>query len=138
MDEVPRLYFRLRENGAAVFRVETETRDRRLELRQIATVNLRSGEVKPQGGAPLAPEDAAEIEAWIAARRATLEARGLEEARSCQERLGLTAQWAQSRATPAELEAVTDDLLLAMHDLREVLLRRRAELIVATRDDGAG
>ncbi len=41
--------------------------------------------------------------------------------------LNLTTQWAQSRATDEQLEAVTDSLLLAMHDLRTMLVRRKAE-----------
>ncbi|RDC73328.1 hypothetical protein DLJ49_07080 [Rhodovulum sp. 12E13] len=135
MDELPRLYFRTRENGAAVFRVETATRDGRLGLRQIAVVNARSGEVKPQGG-PLAPEDAAAIGAWLAERRAELAARGLEDARDCVERIGRVAHWAQSKASPAELDEITDALMLAMHDLRGVLLRRKAERIEAARAAG--
>jgi len=41
--------------------------------------------------------------------------------------LNLTTHWAQSRATDAQLEAVTDALLLAMHDLRSLLVRKKAE-----------
>ncbi len=137
MHELPRLYFRPRENGAAVFRVETATRDGRLELRQIAVVNARSGEVKPQGG-PLEPEDAAAVEAWLVERRADLAARGLGDARDCVERIGRVAHWAQSQASPAELEAMTDALMLAMHDLRGVLLRRKAERIEAARGAATG
>ena len=43
------------------------------------------------------------------------------------EHLNLTTQWVQSRATDAELDAVTDDLLLAMHDLRSTLVRKKAD-----------
>ena len=43
------LFFRVRENGAAVFRIDTENRQRRLELQQIAVANIRNGKVKPQG-----------------------------------------------------------------------------------------
>jgi hypothetical protein len=44
--------------------------------------------------------------------------------------LNLTTQWAQSRATDVQLEAVTDQLLLAMHDLRTMLVRRKADRLV--------
>jgi hypothetical protein len=44
--------------------------------------------------------------------------------------LNLTTQWAQSRATREQLETVTDALLLAMHDLRGVLVRRKAERLM--------
>ena len=43
--------------------------------------------------------------------------------------LNLTTHWAQSRATDDQLEDVTDALLLAMHDLRSVLVRKKAERI---------
>lgn len=44
--------------------------------------------------------------------------------------LNLTTQWAQSRASEEQLETVTDALLLAMHDLRGVLVRRKAERLM--------
>ena len=44
--------------------------------------------------------------------------------------LNLTAQWAQSRATDEQLDAVTDLLLLTMHDLRTVLVRRKADRLM--------
>ena len=46
-----------------------------------------------------------------------------------------STQWAQSRASDAALEAVTDKLLLAMHDLRLVLVRKKSERI--TRGEAA-
>ena len=44
--------------------------------------------------------------------------------------LNLTAQWAQARATQDQLEEVTDALLLAMHDLRSVLVRKKADRVM--------
>ena len=41
--------------------------------------------------------------------------------------MNLTTQWVQSKAEDAQLEQVTDLLLLAMHDLRSVLVRKKAE-----------
>ena len=41
--------------------------------------------------------------------------------------MNLTAQWAQSRASDDQLEDITDALLLAMHDLRSVLVRKKAD-----------
>ena len=126
MDELPEYYFRLRENGAAVFRIETETRSRRLEMTEIAVVNARNGNVKPHGQITLSPADEAAIADWLRARQAELAARDARTPQACIEQLGLTAQWAQSRADDAELEAVTEALLLAMHDLRSVLVRKKA------------
>ncbi len=127
MSDLPPYYFRVRENGAAVFRVDTENRLRRLELEQIAVLNIRNGEVKPQGGRALSAEDKAAIEAWMEERRALLKRRELDDIRRTIDHLNLTAQWAQSRGTPEELAEITDDLLLAMHDLRSVLVRKKAD-----------
>ncbi len=44
-----------------------------------------------------------------------------------------TAHWAQSKATEEQLELVTDSVLLAMHDLRTVLVRKKAERVMRER-----
>ncbi|TFL17943.1 hypothetical protein [Jannaschia formosa] len=123
----PPYYFRVKENGATVFRVDSENRQRRLELEQIATVNTGNGTVRPHGDRRLTEEDRAAIDAWLAERQAVLAAREAEAARRAVETLNLTAQWAQSRASAEEVEAATDALLLAMHDLRTVLVKKRAD-----------
>ena len=46
--------------------------------------------------------------------------------------LNTTTQWVQSRAEDDELEEITDDLLLAMHDLRSVLVRKKADRLMKT------
>ncbi|MEM0948668.1 MAG: hypothetical protein AAGK37_14810 [Pseudomonadota bacterium] len=126
-DGLPDYYFRVRENGAQVFRVDTENRDRRLELEPIAVVNAKRGDWKPQGDRVLSEKDEAAIRDWTKARQAALTERTLDDIRRTVDHLNLTAGWAQSQATPAELDAITDELLLAMHDLRSVLVRRKAE-----------
>jgi len=122
-----KLYFRVRENGAAVFRIENDARNRRTEMDQIAVLNIRNGDVKPHGERTLSPAERAEIGAWIDARRALLAARDLDDMRRTVDQINLTAQWAQSKASDADLEALTDDLLMAMHDLRAVLVRKKAD-----------
>ena len=127
MTGLPQYYFRIRENGAAVFRVDTENRHRRIDMDQIAVVNIRNGEVRAQGDRILSPEDTAAIDAWMDERRALLAARGLDDIHRAIDHMNLTTQWAQSKATDEELDAVTDSLLLAMHDLRTVLVRKKAD-----------
>ncbi len=128
--DLPEYYFRIRETGAAVFRLDTENRQRRIEMEQIATVTLRSGEIRPQGDRVLSEADLAEIRGWIARRSALQARREIDEIERTVDRLNLTAQWAQSRASEAELEEITDRLLLAMHDLRSVLVRRKADRLM--------
>ena len=126
-DGLPPLYFRIKENGAIVFRVGEEGRQRRLDLTPVAAVNGRTGEIKPLGGRSLTEAEEAEVRRWTEARQATLAARAQEDIARTIENLNMATHWAQAKADEATLEAVTDTLLLAMHDLRGVLVRKRAE-----------
>ena len=125
--ELPEYYFRVRENGAAVFRVDTENRQRRIEMDQIALVNIKNGEIKPHGDRTLDDKDRATIETWMAERLELLAHRDIDDIYRTIDHMNLTTQWVQSRATDAQLEAVTDQLLLAMHDLRSTLVRKKAD-----------
>lgn len=128
--DLPDYYFRIRENGATVFKLDPENRQRRIEMEEIAAVNIRNGNIKPHGDRQFSPEDMAAINAWMADRIATLAARDLDDIHHAVDHLNLTTQWAQSKASDAELEAVTDRLLLAMHDLRSVLVRKKADRLM--------
>ena len=128
--ELPDYYFRVRDNGAAVFRIDTENRQRRIEMDQIAVINIRNGEVKPHGDRDLSPEDMAEIKSWMASRQALLAARDIDDIHRAVDYLNLTTQWVQSKASDEQLDDVTDALLLAMHDLRSVLVRKKADRLM--------
>ncbi|WP_439525083.1 hypothetical protein [Marivita sp.] len=134
--DLPDYYFRVRENGALVFRVDTENRQRRIEMDQIAVVNIRNGEVKPHGDRTLSDADIAVIRDWMAERQIVLAERDIDDILRTVDHLNLTTQWAQSRATEEQLETVTDSLLLAMHDLRSVLVRRKADRLVSDENPG--
>lgn len=125
--DLPDYYFRVRENGAVVFRLGTENRQRRIEMDEIATVNVKNGNIKPHGEVELTKADRTAIADWLAERQAQLALREVDDILRAVDHLNLTTQWAQTRATDAQLEAVTDTLLLAMHDLRSMLVRRKAE-----------
>lgn len=128
--DLPDYYFRVRENGAFVFRLDTENRQRRIEMDQIAVVNMRNGEIKPHGQRALSEEDVAAIEKWMAERAEILAARDIDDIMRAVDYLNLTTHWAQSRANDEQLEHVTDSLLLAMHDLRTVLVRKKADRLL--------
>lgn len=128
--DLPDYYFRVKENGAIVFRIDSENRQRRIEMDQIATVNVKNGEIKPQGDRALPPEDMAAIREWMEARVALLAERDIDDILRAVDYLNLTTHWVQSKATDAQLERVTDDLLLAMHDLRTVLVRKKADRLM--------
>ena len=125
--DLPEYYFRVRENGAAVFRVDTENRQRRIEMDQIAVVNTNKGEVKPQGDRVLSDDDLAAIQGWMDKRMALLAQRDIDDIHRAVDYMNITTQWVQSKANEDQLEDVTDALLLAMHDLRTVLIRKKAD-----------
>ena len=131
--DLPEYYFRVRENGAAVFRVDTENRQRRIEMDQIAVVNTRTGDIRAHGDRVLSDTDMAEIKAWMDARMALLAKRDIDDIHRAVDYLNVTTQWVQSKATDEQLEDVTDRLLLAMHDLRSTLVRKKADRIIKAR-----
>ena len=128
--DLPQIYFRIRDNGATVFRIDAENRQRRIEMEEIATVNVRNGNIKPHGEVVLTGEEMAAIKDWLTARVATLANRDIDDIHRAVDHMNLTTHWAQSRATDAQLDQVTDALLLAMHDLRVVLVRKKSERLL--------
>ena len=77
--DLPEYFFRIRENGAVVFRVDTENRQRRIEFVELAMVNLKNGVIKPHGDETLSDTDLAEIRAWIARRTDLVAARDVDD-----------------------------------------------------------
>lgn len=128
--ELPEYYFRVRENGAFVFRVDTENRQRRIEMDQIAVVNLKNDQIKAHGERELSTADIAAIKTWMAERKAMLAKRDIDDIHRAVDYLNLTTHWVTSNATDDQLEEVTDRLLLAMHDLRSVLVRKKADRLM--------
>ena len=128
--DLPDYYFRIRENGAAVFRVDTENRQRRIEMDQIALVNVNKGEVKPHGERELTEADIDAIQEWLNNRVALLAQRDIDDIHRAVDYMNITTQWVQSKASDEQLEDVTDALLLAMHDLRSVLVRKKADRLL--------
>jgi hypothetical protein len=92
MSDLPEYYFRIRENGAAVFRVDTENRHSRIEMTEIAAINIRNGNVKPHGDYALSTEDSAVITNWMNDRRAVLAERDIDDIHRAVDYLNLTTQ----------------------------------------------
>ena len=99
-------------------------------MEEIATVNINNGKIKPHGDRPLTPDEITLIEAWITERQAVLAARDVDDILRAVDHMNLTTQWAQSKASDDQLEQVTDSLLMAMHDLRSVLIRKKADRLM--------
>lgn len=130
MTDLPEFYFRIRENGAVMFRVDTENRQRRIDMSEIAVINVRNGNIRPHGDHVLTEDEREVIAEWMEERRAILAERDLDDIHRAIDHLNLTTQWVQSRASEDELDSITDRLLLAMHDLRSVLVRKKADRLI--------
>lgn len=124
--DLPTHYVRVREGSGLLFRVDGENRQRRLDLQPVAVLNLNTGDLRPQGKAEVTEADRAAAASWLAARREREARREMDEGFALADRLGQAAHWA-GRAPDAALAASTETLLLAIHDLRSVLVKRMAE-----------
>jgi hypothetical protein len=60
---LPEYFFRLRDHTVQVFRVDTDTPHRRIEMEPIGVLNLRSGELRAQTGRTLSEADRAAVDA---------------------------------------------------------------------------
>ena len=79
MSDLPEYYFRIRENGAALFRVDTQNRQRRIEMTELAVINVKNGNVRAHGDHVLTDEEKAVITDWITERREVLAERDLDD-----------------------------------------------------------
>ena len=113
-----------------MFRVDTENRQRRIEMSEIAVVNIRKGQIKPHGDHEISAEELEVIEDWMDERTTVLATREIDDIYRAIDYLNLTTHWAQTRAEEDQLDEVTDALLLAMHDLRTVLVRKKADRLL--------
>jgi len=119
-----RLYFRTRENGATVFRIDTENKSRRLEMHQIGTVAIRKKEFRPHGDAEITASEQKEINSWIEERVSFLDAQQNAEITGLIDALKSAAHWMNSQAQASDIKKYSTELFLAMHDLRGVLDRK--------------
>lgn len=121
------LYFRVKDNGATVFRISDENRHKRMDLQPIAEANIRNREIKPRNNVTLSEYEEKQIKWWIRDRRALLAERELEDARQTIERLNATANWISGKPNPEAAAETTEALLLAMHDLRAAIVRYKSK-----------
>jgi hypothetical protein len=70
----------------------------------------------------------------MANRMALLAQRDIDDIHRAVDYLNVTTQWVQSKASDDQLENITDALLLCMHDLRTVLVRKKAERLMKGQD----
>lgn len=121
------LYFRIKDNGATVFRINDEARQRRLDLQPVAEANVRNGDIKLRKDVTLSDDERAEIKDWLEARRELLKGREIEQAQQTIEHLNATANWISGKPDEDAAEAMSEGLLMAMHDLRAAIVRFKSK-----------
>lgn len=121
-----KLYYRIRKQGALVFRMEISNRQRRVELNQIAVINGK-GEVRPHNRRAPTEDELAEITTWWADRNLREAQGSLTDAEDFMATLNRFTQWVDKDAPLADVNTASDPLLLALLDLRQVIVRRLSE-----------
>ncbi|MEM7060067.1 MAG: hypothetical protein AAF557_20995 [Pseudomonadota bacterium] len=121
-----KLYYRHRENGVTVFRMEVANRQRRIELNQIATI-MEDGEVVPHKRRAPSEAELAEIGTWRQNWTEKQEADAFDETEKFIEQLNLFTDWAARKAPAKQIDVQSDALLTALLDLRQVVVRRLSE-----------
>lgn len=130
MRQPSNLYYRTKDNGAVVFRVDLENRQKRMDLKQIASVNLNKSKVNPMSDCPPTDDELRDIQDWIAQRKIIVAERQIDDVRRLIDDINATAQWLNTKADAKQLDALADDLLLSMHDLRSVIVRRKSDQLI--------
>lgn len=124
MLERPILYFRRKDNGTVIYRVETGEHSR-LDFQQIAILK-QNGEVKPLGKQQPTDDELVEIGEWHATRKAGQKARDAERVDRLVGDMNAVAQWVQANANDKQIAENAQPILMAIHDLRTTLARRMA------------
>lgn len=121
-----KLYYRIRKQGAVVFRMEVSNRQRRVELNQIAIINGK-GEIRPHNRRTPSDAEIVEIAAWWADWEHRKAQGDLTDTEDFMATLNQFTQWVEKEASQAEINAASDPLLLALLDLRQTIVRRLSE-----------
>lgn len=121
------LYFRIKDNGATVFRVAEDGPGGRMDLNPIAEVNVRNGELRARREAEITEPEKREIADWIVARRRAVAAEAAATPQRALEAINAAAHWYAGKPDPAAARAARNDLLMAVFDLRAAIVRHMAE-----------
>jgi len=125
MFDRPTLYFRRKDNGAAVYRIE-KGEHARLDMQQIAVLK-QNGEVKPSGKQEPTESELTEIAAWHDTRKAEQNTRDAARMDQLIGDINAVAQWVQASADDKQIKQNAQPILMAMHDLRATLVRRLSD-----------
>lgn len=121
------LYFRHRKQGAQVFRMEVANRQRRIELNQIASIT-QQGEIVPHKRRPATEGELGKIAEWWEDWKQRRDAGDLSRTETFLADLNQFTNWIAKEASDAEVDGMSDDLLMALLDLRQTVVRRLSNI----------
>ena len=121
------LYFRHGEKNVVVFRMEVANRQRRIELNRIARIAPDGTITEQKNRAPTGPE-LTRIQEWWADWQKRSEADDLDRTETFMHELNLFTDWLARRAEASEIDNRSDDLLTALLDLRQTVVRRLSQI----------
>ena len=130
------LYYRHRKNGVVVFRMEVANRQRRIELNQIASI-AKTGDIIPHKRRPPTEAETAEMSAWWTKYKAREDAEALDGTEAFQIEINRFTEYMQKGASDEEVNAQSDALLMALLDLRQVVVRRLSNIDSGADSDDA-
>lgn len=122
-----KLYYRLGREGALVFRMEVANRLRRIELNRIATITP-AGEIVPDPQRPPTDDEATEAAGWWRDWCARRDGGRLSETERFMADLNRFTDWMAGEAEDDEIDRLSDPLLMALLDLRQVIVRRLSDI----------
>lgn len=121
------LYFRHGEKDVIVFRMEVANRQRRIELNRIASIDPDGAITQLPDRAPNVAE-LARIRQWWADWQQRSTGGELDRTEQFISDLNQFTDWLACRADETEVDARSDDLLTALLDLRQTVVRRLSEV----------
>ena len=122
-----KLYYRHRKQGAQVFRMEVANRQRRIELNQIASIT-NQGDIVPHKRRPASDAELAEIAEWWDGWQKRRDAGALNQTEAFMADLNQFTNWIAKGASDTEIDTLSDDLLMALLDLRQTIVRRLSNI----------
>ena len=122
-------YFRAREQNASIYRISADNRKSRDIYDHVGTVVYQSGKIKPQDGASFTSEEENEIAEWVSRHKTRLNKIAKTKAEELIVDVNHVAHWIQSSANDKQITEIFEDLVLALHDLRQTAVRRYAKAL---------
>lgn len=121
------LYFRHGEKNVVVFRMEVANRQRRIELNRIARI-APDGTITQQTNRAPSADELVRIQSWWADWKRRSAVDDFDRTERFIAELNHFTDWMARRADASEVDARSDDLLTALLDLRQTVVRRLSQI----------